>query len=318
MPPFPRHVSVELSNVCNHSCTFCAYSVMERTKGNINVERLEKWLLEAYELGSREIGFHSGAEPFASPYLEHFTEYAKKIGYEYAYISTNGSLAVPKRMSRVIDAGMDSIKFSINGGDRETYQKIHGKDHFDTVIDHLRFAHEHRGVREKPYLAISFVETPENQHTVDKLRHITQGWVDEFLSFKASNQNGQMPGSGSWTPSPTSKNICSIPFNKLHISWEGFIRVCCNDYENLLALESLEKLSLKEAYYSPLYQEIRRKHLEDKLEGTLCYNCKYDCAKPVQPLNPDLYFRTHKSDDGPPVSYSPKIFRKTKFDPAAV
>jgi len=316
-PPFPRLMNVELSNVCNHSCTFCAYSVMERTKGNIDVENLERWLAEAYELGVREVGLHSGAEPFASPHLEHFTAYCKQLGFEYVYISTNASLATPERMKKVIDAGMDSIKFSINAGDRETYRQIHGQDHFDRVIAHLKFASEYRGERKKPYMAISFVETTENIRTLERLKELTAGFVDEYLSFKPTNQNGQMSGVGDGPPKQARLDVCTVPFNKIHISMEGFLRLCCNDYENLLALEDLNKVSLKEAVYSERFKQARRRHLDDDLEGMLCHNCKHNCQDPVQPLNPELYFATHKTDAGPPVSHSPKIFKKIEFEPAA-
>ena len=307
-PPFPRSINVELSNVCNHGCSFCAYTLMEREHGSIDVAKLEKWLLEAYELGAREIGMHSGAEPFASRYLEHFVAYSKKIGYEYVYLSTNGSLATPARMRKIIDAGIDSMKFSINAGDRETYAKIHGKDHFERVIENLRAARDYRGANKKPYLAISFVITPENEHTVETMRELADGLVDEFLAFPALNQSGQLAGDGekAWQD----ERVCPVPFNKVHISWEGFLRGCCNDYENLLALEELESMSLADAYYSDRYVNWRRQHLENRLQGTLCYNCKYDRKTPVQPLNPELYFRTHKSDKGPAVSFSPVIFKK--------
>jgi len=41
-PPFPRSINVELSNVCNHGCSFCAYTLMERKHGSIDVAKLEK------------------------------------------------------------------------------------------------------------------------------------------------------------------------------------------------------------------------------------------------------------------------------------
>jgi organic radical activating enzyme len=307
-PPFPRALNVELNNVCNHACNFCAYTLMEREKGSIDVNRLEAWLKEAYKLGSRDIGLHSGAEPFASKHLEHFVAYAKKIGYEYIYISTNGSLATPERMKQIIDAGIDSIKFSINAGNRDTYLKVHGKDHFERVIENLKFASAYRTEKKKPYLAISFVITQENHASLDDFRSLVGDLVDEFLAFPAANQSGQLAGDGE--KAKKTADICPIPFNKLHISWEGFVRGCCNDYENMLALEDLSVMSLEEAFYSSRYQDWRKQHLEDKLEGTLCYNCKYDCKTAVQPLNPDLYFVTHESDLGPPVSHTPIIFKK--------
>ena len=45
-PPFPKSINVELNNVCNHKCNFCAYQFMNRKAGNINVKNLEKWLIE--------------------------------------------------------------------------------------------------------------------------------------------------------------------------------------------------------------------------------------------------------------------------------
>ena len=304
-PPFPRALNVELNNVCNHKCSFCAYPLMERDAGNISRERLEFWLRDAYRLGTRELGLHSGAEPFASKQLEHFVGFAKQIGYEYVYISTNGSLATPARMRKVIDAGIDSIKFSINAGDRETYKQVHGRDDFERVMEHLRFARSYRGDRQKPYLAISFVVTKLSAPTVEPLRALTADLVDEFITLQEQNLSGQLPSEGerAWKK----EQVCAIPFNKLHISWEGFLRVCCNDYENLLALHDLNQVSLEEAFYSAEFRAFRERHLNDKLEGSLCFNCKYDCKSPVQPLSRELYFRTHHTDAGPSITHTATI-----------
>lgn len=307
-PPFPRTINVELNNVCNHACEFCAYRLMERQHGNIEVEKLEGWLTDAFELGAREIGLHSGAEPMASPHLEHFIAFSKQLGYEYVYFSTNGSLATPKRMHAILDAGIDSIKFSINGGDRETYLRIHGKDHFDRVIGNLEYLAKNR-TEGRPYLGVSFVVNGNNRHSVEPLRALVEGWVDEFIAFDALNQSGQLAGFDNLNLAESTDEMCGIPFNKLHISWEGFLRVCCNDYENLLAVADLNKTKLIDAFYGEAMRSIRRRHLDRQLEGTLCHNCMNNCQTPVQPLNPDLYFRTHDTDVAPPVSFADRIFR---------
>ena len=101
-PPFPKNINVELNNVCNHKCNFCAYQFMNRKAGNIDVKNLEKWLIEAHKLGTREIGLASGTEPLASKHLEHFIKFSKKIGYEYTYFSTNGTLATTERIRNII------------------------------------------------------------------------------------------------------------------------------------------------------------------------------------------------------------------------
>ena len=117
---------------------------MERPKRHINKEVFIRIVKECYELGSREIGLFSGAEPMTCKWLDEYVKLCKDIGYEYAYISTNGSVGNTSRYLKVIDSGLDSIKFSVNGGNREIYKKVHGKDDFDKVIENIIAINKYR------------------------------------------------------------------------------------------------------------------------------------------------------------------------------
>ena len=64
---------------------------------------------------------------------------------------SNGSLATPERIRAVIDAGLDSIKFSINAPERKLYEFIHGHDHFDIVMEHLKYLNEYRKISGRKY-----------------------------------------------------------------------------------------------------------------------------------------------------------------------
>ena len=94
-------------------------------------------LEEAKNEGSVSVGLFATGEPFLNKDLENYIKFAKKIGYEYIFINTNGAAATLKRMQNAIASGLDSIKFSINAGTKETYKKIHGKDDFERVIKNL-------------------------------------------------------------------------------------------------------------------------------------------------------------------------------------
>ena len=284
-PPFPRTLLVEISNLCNHACVFCAYPKSTRDVKQMDLLLLDRLLVEAHQLGAVEAGFYSGAEPFTSPNLEKIILRSKQIGYEYVYISTNGSLANEKRLGACIDNGLDSIKFTINAGDRETYKFIHGKDHFDRVLANVRFASTYRRmVGKQVYLAVSFVVIDEpgcsNAETGESLKHDLEGVVDEFVFVKALNQSGQTLGLAANGIEPP----CVLPFNRVHISAEGYLRMCCNDYQNYLALVDLNQTTLGASWNAPLFQEMRRRHLEKRLEGTLCHNCMYGENTPIQPI----------------------------------
>jgi len=283
---FPKVVLVEMANVCNHKCTFCAYTKMTRPAQVLNPESYEKIMKEAFAEGAREVGLYSGSEPFTSKYMVDFVRIAKEIGYEYIYTTTNGSLPNKDRLKAVIDAGLDSIKFSINGGDRETYIKIHGKDHFDRVLDNLKFVLDYRKTLDRSLLvAVSFVESPDNKDSFAQLSETLAPLVDEIDHHLAVNQSGQMP---ELPLDPPKTEICPNPFNRVHISAEGFLRACCNDYQNMLALEDLSEMSVRDAWNSAFFKEFRQIHLDGKLEGTLCYNCMNGCSTPIKPLRPEL------------------------------
>ena len=53
-PPFPKtNFLMELSNVCNHACIFCAHQKMQRKVGKIKKELAFDILRQAYELGKQ-------------------------------------------------------------------------------------------------------------------------------------------------------------------------------------------------------------------------------------------------------------------------
>jgi len=90
---------------------------MKRKVGQMKPEMVESALRQAYELGTREVGFYATGEPFIVKELPEYIKMAKDIGYTYTYLTSNGSLAIPEKIRAVIDAGLDSIKFSINAPD---------------------------------------------------------------------------------------------------------------------------------------------------------------------------------------------------------
>jgi hypothetical protein len=135
----------------------------------------------------------------------------------------------------------------------------------------------------KIFLGVSFVSVPENEASYPTLKEVVGDLVDEIVLYPASSRGG---GHFNYPLIPVAQ--CNMPFNKAVVTREGYLRACCNDYENDLALEDLNSMSLKEAWESGRYQQLRQRHLDDKLDGTLCANCiRGATARPI-PLNPTL------------------------------
>ncbi|NFV78564.1 radical SAM/SPASM domain-containing protein [Magnetospirillum aberrantis] len=283
LPPIPRNMMLELSNACNHSCAFCPSAHMRRKRGLMSDTVAERVISEAAAAGVREIGFYSTGEPFVHKGLARLVAHAKKVGITYTYISTNGALATPERAAKVLEAGLDSIKFSVNAGSRETYKAIHGADDFETVKRNIQFIADYRREHKAPLkLFATCVVTKLVEHEVPAIRDWLSPLVDEVQFNPCAPFN--------WPEQALSgqAEICHLPFNRLHVTCEGYLTLCCVDYQNYLAVADLNQMSLTEAWHSEAYAKARRMHLEDKMAGTLCGRCWRNAPDPVEPLIPAL------------------------------
>lgn len=296
-PPFPQNMLLEVTNICNHSCLFCANSKMTRKKGMINQKLAKRILDEAYQNGTRDVGFYATGEPLVNPDLETYIQYAKDLGYEYTYLTTNGALFTQERMKKVIEAGIDSIKFSINASTADEYKMIHGNDDFEKVIDNLKLLWKIRQDNNYKYkIYVSYIKTCYTENDTELIEKI-KDYSDDIIVSSCINQGGGMQEINKYLISEKDasddylwkrKMICPIIFNCLYVSYEGYLTMCCADFQNYLAVADLNKESIENAWINEYAKKLRKKHIEHKLEGTLCFNCLHNCRSDIEPLCNEL------------------------------
>ena len=266
-PPFPRSLMLELSNACNHTCAFCYNPAMARQRRTMDPAFTTRVLRDAFALGAREVGFATTGEPLANRHLLDYVGLAKQIGYAYTYFSTNGALLDADKVERLFEVGLDSIKFSINAGTAPTYAQVHGQDCFDHVIAMVQLiARRRRELGRGPKLLVTCILTPANRHEQDALRAALAGVIDDLAFFDETEAVG--PTNGTLAPLP-----CAMVFDRVHVTCEGYLTACCVDYENNLITADLNTTPLAEAWHSAAFRELRRRHLDKKLKGTLCQVC---------------------------------------------
>ena len=292
-PPFPRtNFLIETSNACNHSCIFCAHKKMKRKVGKIKPETVENILCQAHELGTREVGFYATGEPFLVKELPDYIAMAKSIGYEYVYLTTNGVLATPERIRAVINAGLDSIKFSINAPDREMYEFIHGYDDYDKVLDNLQYLSDYRKASSQKYkIFITGILTRYTEKLRSKWFEVFYGLADEIVFKKVYNQGGYMPENEALLRCESDTDAfrrCNLPFDAISVTCEGYLSVENADYENMLVVADLNRIPLKEAWYGENMKRIRQAFIDDKMDGLICDGCVHRCLKPADPVVPEL------------------------------
>ena len=291
---FPKNALIELSSGCNHFCVFCASPRMKRKVRNMGEEFFKNFVQEAVELGLEEIGFYTTGEPLVIRNLENFVKMSSDAGVGYIYITTNGALADIEKMKKLIAAGLSSVKFSINAGTRETYRLIHGKDDFDKVVKNIRDLKEYRD-NHVPHVRLmaSFVTTNFSDSEIEAWKEIVVPNVDDAKIMGVHGQMGQaieqmkLLESGLTTSYPKlgEAKPCHMLWDRIHLTQEGFMTLCCVDYENVLVYADLNETSLKEAWNNNLIQDMRQRHLDKKIKGTLCHNCLYGVKEDFEPIS---------------------------------
>lgn len=288
-PPFPRsNFLMEISNVCNHACIFCAHQKMQRQVGMIDKEKAFDILQQAYDLGTREVGFYATGEPFLVRELPEYVAKAKEIGFTYVYLTSNGSVASPEKIRAVIDAGLDSIKFSINAPQKRLYEFIHGRDDFDVVLEHLRYLNLYRKETGKNYkIYVTGILTRFTENLTDKYQEVFGELADQIVFKYVYNQGGYMPEIQDYLRCDCDHEKtrkCNLPFDAISVTKEGYLSIENADYENMLIVADLNKVSLHDGWYGEKMKEMRKKFMEDDLAGTLCDGCIHHTIAPARPI----------------------------------
>ena len=298
-PPFPREVFFDITNACIHSCFFCSNP---RTKKNfyLKKELVFRLMREAYENGTTDIALYATGEPFMHKDLAEMVREAKRIGIKYVFITTNGSMADQERAKPVLDAGLDSVKFSINAGTRESYKEVHGKDHFERVLSNVQWFYEYRKqVGLKYGLYASMVPSHKTKDESQILKEKIMPYVDEFDLRGCSNQGGNMYDNNE-TEYIEKDNLlgslgshqfcgrCPDVFHRITVTPEGYASACVVDYMNYLVVADLNNTTIKDAWSNELFVGLRKKHISGDLVGTICFNCLNNVNKLKVPLTPEF------------------------------
>jgi radical SAM protein with 4Fe4S-binding SPASM domain len=247
---------------------------MEKSGGFIASDFCERIMREAFDEGVRELGMFINGEPFTNPALGTYIRLAKQIGYEYVYVTTNGALANPERLREVTDAGLDSIKYSINAGTKESYMKIHGCDDFEKVIGNLKYAREYREASGKRYNIFgSFVVTNPTAQETESFKRQYASLFDDFAFYKVRGNGAMRENTERIAGEFTSQKCCTLPFNTINIDYDGSLLACCEDINHKIPISNLNKIPLKDAWYCDEMKRLRQAHIDRNLSGTVCEEC---------------------------------------------
>ena len=114
--PKLKYLFFELTDACNLSCLHCGSNACPQNHTYLPVHLVKTVLsqvAEAFSPSSIMICL-SGGEPLLHPSLFEIIKYAKKCGFSCG-MTTNGTLIDQTISQKMIDSGIDSVTFSVDG-----------------------------------------------------------------------------------------------------------------------------------------------------------------------------------------------------------
>jgi radical SAM protein with 4Fe4S-binding SPASM domain len=131
----PVCLYLETTNRCNLLCTTCP-----RTYEQLEPEADMPWdmftsLIDQYPNIARVV-LHGIGEPMLVKDIAERVKYLKDRGV-YVLFNTNGTLLTEANGKKLIEAGLDELRVSLDAAESEVYQMVRGKDFFDKIVQNL-------------------------------------------------------------------------------------------------------------------------------------------------------------------------------------
>ena len=292
VPAFPKIIELEITNHCNFHCIMCktGLDISGRGRGIMDTVTFKRLMQETKEYGNNlAIKFVGLGESLINPQFIMFAHQAKSQGH-ICHLTTNGSLLTEEIMREMIDIKFDSVKFSFQGVDHESYAIMRQREDFETLISTIRKFKQIRGNNLLPFITIGTSLTNESDEKVQAFKDMCDESVCDKLEIGMTNLEAidinlikdeesrkivwQMKYQQEMNK--TRLPVCNQVFDVITLRWNGNVCSCCADAEGLMVLGNIMENTIKDLWMSPKQQRFREILSKNRYNDLpLCRNC-YD------------------------------------------
>lgn len=282
----PKSCKIEITAECNYRCGFCVKS-LRPDDGQMDRALYSRLIRELREAGVEELGVFYIGESFTCKWLPDAIREAKDVGFPYVFLTTNGSACTEKNLRAVFDAGLDSLKFSMNFADAQQMSdvaQVSGRL-YDKAISNIKAARRLRdegGYKCRLYASSIAFDGEQGEKMRALVREI-EPYVDEHYWLPLYGMSGAAKEFG-WKPRQGNPGRldamreplpCWAVFTEAHITKDGLLAACCfgSGIGGDLVMADLKEVSFEEGWNSPEFQRLREAHLSMDVSTTACKDC---------------------------------------------
>jgi MoaA/NifB/PqqE/SkfB family radical SAM enzyme len=287
-----KRVVMEVFGGCNYTCQMCPQSNPGRGKNftrKMPLKEFEKILDELVpKYGKPQINLEGSGEPTMAKDLFNYVKAVKKRDLK-CFMYCNGARLNGEFMKKVIDAGIDFIRISVIGYNRQLYKKWMNIDNFDLILSNIQEIKNYIEVSNSKCLLSTYhlitdnskidYEINEYQNNVINLVN-TQAYIWKMHNWSGNHDNINKR-------LPSERRSCGRPFAPeltVRAGGEkgrtGAVVPCCqtlgppNEAKSILG--HLDKESYKQILEGDRFKKLRKAHKEKNFDDIdYCKNCDF-------------------------------------------
>ncbi len=282
----PQHIKIEVTNICNANCTFCAYQFMERKKDVMSMDVFRRVLDDYAQMGGGAVTLSSVVgDCLVDPHLLDRIRLMQSYENLGMVITFTNLIALDKWDDDAVLEFLEAIDlWGISlAPNPEVYRELFGVDRFERVVSNLqRLNCIRERARRKPRMRLLGRAVTGPFEIDERLVQIDEGLGDHCNWLTVYNDwGGVIPEQPRGTPvvrsSPeqSKTKVCMLPLLTTVIFRDGTVGLCgCADYDAALKIGHLENQKLEDIVSG----ERRRRFLEsfekEKL-NSYCAGCTF-------------------------------------------
>ncbi len=291
-PPAPRSVKIELTQRCNYRCAFCALQFRENSTQDMDWLLFQRITTEMREAGVVEIAPFYIGESFTNPKLlvKAIRWLKEDLKTPYVFLTTNGSIANPAIVEQVMQAGLNSLKFSVTSADETDFEKIvrANKKLFYKALDNIKATREIRDAGGYPcriYASSIKYDGLQQDKMEQLLRERVTPYVDQHYwlpLYTFGAMTNEVTEGMDYKPTPGNMGRlgalreplpCWCVFTEGHVCADGMLSACGFDATSQYTVADLNKVSFMEGWHSASFRDLRKAHIKKEVKGTVCEDC---------------------------------------------
>lgn len=266
-----------------------------RPKGAMNFDLFRKIVDDIADMvavsGKRieKLNLHKDGEPLINKKLAQMIAYAKAANIAVSVeTTTNGALLDEKRAVELVESGLDAIRISVEHVTESGYKDVtQTYSNYEAIRKNVAFMHSHKNsVGSRLHVHCKMVDAGFSEEEKRKFFDDFGGTcdsihIDTLMGWSRSNEKdwmlGTEPETGAYGLSEIQdRQVCSEPFTKLAINFDGTVSVCCVDWSHSTVVGDTRRQSVGEIWRGAALQAFRRMHLAGRRsENKACADCHY-------------------------------------------